>query len=89
VDFGLNDGAMRGMDSPIRRSFERLLRRLLTWPRRPAVLLLQNFNGFDPVRTPGSQCVPSEPVSANRTCGVHRALWLTLHEGMAGRIVSS
>lgn len=35
-----------GMNCPARRAFERLLRQLLRYPRRPAVALLQSYSYF-------------------------------------------
>lgn len=41
VEYALNDGYIGGdIDNPLRRSFERLIRQLLVFPKRPAVVLL-------------------------------------------------
>jgi len=48
VEYALNDGYREGsFDSPIRRSFERLLRRLLVFPQHPAIILLM-FTRLEP-----------------------------------------
>ena len=53
VEFAVNDGWEDKLDSPNRRAYERLLRKLLELPNRPAVVLIQTFRGFE---TSG-QCV--------------------------------
>ena len=46
VEFALNDGCRsESFDNPLRRSFERLLRRLLVFPNRPAIVLFM-FSSF-------------------------------------------
>ena len=47
MEFAVNDGPEDGLESPIRRSYERLLRKLLELPNCPAVILLQTFRGFE------------------------------------------
>lgn len=57
VEFNCNDGFEQqycselpctieygGLNSPLRRGYERLLRKLLMLPRRPAVIMLQTFD---------------------------------------------
>lgn len=46
LEFSVNDGSQGPIESPIRRAYERLVRKLLELPQRPAVVLLQTFSGF-------------------------------------------
>lgn len=48
AEFNINDEAMPSpaMQNPARRSFERLLRKLLSLPSKPAVILLNVFKWF-------------------------------------------
>ena len=47
MEYALNDGhSNEGFDNPMRRAFERLLRRLLTFDKRPALVQL-GFSSFE------------------------------------------
>lgn len=48
IEYAINDAStwQHPMDHASRRSFERLLRKLLTYPNRPAIVLLNGFSWF-------------------------------------------
>jgi hypothetical protein len=43
VEYAVNDAFNAPVDSDLRRSFERLIRKLLNFPNRPAVVLVNSF----------------------------------------------
>lgn len=46
VELAVNDASAK-YGSPMRKSYERLLRNLMMLPERPAVIMLQTFRGYD------------------------------------------
>ena len=64
----MNDGSGGGLQSPVRRAYERLLRKLLSLPHRPAVVLLQTFRGFER----NSPCALPPGQMLIHRCGDHR-----------------
>lgn len=69
IEFSVNDGSTESIDSPIRRAYERLVRKVLELPHRPAVVMLQTFSGF----REGSLCVtvPQRPKACRRDAAVY------------------
>lgn len=73
VEFSVNDNEM-GMKSLVRRSYERLLRKLLNLPHRPSVMLLQtnrNFDDEEPPENPEPHDRYEHCRKLNNVCGFH------------------
>lgn len=61
-----------GMDFPDRATFERLLRKLLNHPRKPAVLLLDSYRWAQHAGMPPRQ---HGPASTPGSCGTSPGDW--------------
>ena len=66
LEFSVNDGSQGPVESPIRRAYERLVRKLLELPNRPAVVLLQTFSGFKDGTLCAAICNPKSAIMACR-----------------------